>query len=825
MHARRIAVMATTLAVVAGATVAMLPQQASAAVGYRPVPDDSWGTNGTGEEVLIQGGTVYVGGTFTAAVHGADTVARRNMAAFDEASGALVQPFVADTDGTVETLATDGGALFLGGTFTTVNGVSRKNLAKVDLSTGAVDPAFDPAPNNTVHDLWVSGTTLYLGGDFTTMAGQSRPRVAAINLMTTGSLVAGFAPKVDRRVSSVATSPDGSTVYVGGRFSTVNSQPADYLAAIKASDGSLLNIDFAGVEPIDPTTQTSNVLDLDASATQVFVAIGGLHFNAVGAWNASTGVRSWWHGIDANDHLDGDVQGLKLEGSTLYFVFHGGYNGNTTLRMMAAAAGDGALDPDFRPTTNGVAGMTDVATDGAHLAAVGDFKTSGGVALKGVGLFPAAGGGGGTTTSSTTTSSSSTTSSTTTSSTTTSSTTTSTSSTTSSTTTSTSSTTSSTTLPAGGTKTVAPTVQTPDRKPSGTIDADDAAVWSTGNPSTAVILGTIKEGGLDVYRPDGTVVQTIAANGGRFNNVDLVYDVTLGGQTRDLAVVTDRATDKLHIYAVDGANASPVQDVTAANVPLLFGGTKPVKSKTAYGVAVWRNPAGVAEVFSTQENTTNLGKWVLTDAGGGKVSYQPAGTFSFPNTFTLPNSTTWTPCFNPAHPDWQAHAEGMVVDPATGTLWADQELVGLWKLTTDLTSPQLVHKLKRFGQTYSVSNGKCVINNSSTSFGDSYLPGDLEGIGLFQSGADGYLVMSNQNSSLFTVFNRDGGTYRGSFKVGAAGSIDTVDKTDGVAITNANLGGAFGSGMLITQDGKDSPEGGTDFKFTPWSAVASAMGI
>ena len=70
------------------------------------------------------------------------------------------------------------------------------------------------------------------------------------------------------------------------------------------------------------------------------------------------------------------------------------------------------------------------------------------------------------------------------------------------------------------------------------------------------------------------------------------------------------------------------------------------------------------------------------------ILYQPAGTYSFPNTFTLPNSTTWTPCFNPSHPDWQAHAEGMVVDPATGTLWAHQELVGLWKLTTELDSPR-----------------------------------------------------------------------------------------------------------------------------------------
>ena len=250
-----------------------MPQPASAAVGYQPVPNDAWGTNGTGEEVLLQGGTVYVGGTFTAAVHGGSSTMRNNLAAFDEATGGLVSAFVADTDGTVETLATYGGALFIGGTFTTVKGVSRKNLAKVDLITGDVDPAFNPSPNSTVFDLWVNGDNTLPGRRFQ-HGGRPvpRPRLPAINLLTTGSLVAGFAPTVNRRVSAVATSPDGAKVYVGGRFSTVNSQPFDYLAAIKASDGSVLPIDFAGVEPIDPTTQTSNILDLDASATQVFVA-------------------------------------------------------------------------------------------------------------------------------------------------------------------------------------------------------------------------------------------------------------------------------------------------------------------------------------------------------------------------------------------------------------------------------------------------------------------------------------------------------------------------------------------------------------------------
>ena len=116
----------------------------------------------------------------------------------------------------------------------------------------------------------------------------------------------------------------------------------------------MLPIDFVGVEPPDPATQTSNILDIDASSTQVVAGIGGQGFNAVGAWNAANGAMQWRHGTAAGDRIEGDVQSVVLEGGTAYFGFHGGYNGDNSLRMLAAAAGSGALDPDFRPVTNGV---------------------------------------------------------------------------------------------------------------------------------------------------------------------------------------------------------------------------------------------------------------------------------------------------------------------------------------------------------------------------------------------------------------------------------------------------------------------------------------
>jgi 3-phytase len=378
--------------------------------------------------------------------------------------------------------------------------------------------------------------------------------------------------------------------------------------------------------------------------------------------------------------------------------------------------------------------------------------------------------------------------------------------------------------------TISATAETIDHKPAGTNDADDPAFWvHPSDPAKSLIIGTVKQAGLDVYRTDGSVLQTISiGSSSRYNNVDVLYGITLGGTTRDLAVVTDRGTDKLHVFAINGASSSPLTEVTAGGVPLVFGGSKKIPSKTTYGISGWRNSAnGNGEVFVTQENTTNLAKLVLTDAGAGKVGYQKVASISLPDTFTLPGGGTWKPCFNPKHPDWTAHAEGMVVDPATGTLWADQEIVGLWKMTTDLTSPQLVHKLTRFGQTYSTAGGKCKINAGSTSYGESYLPGDLEGIGMYRTGttSGGYLVISNQQKSVFTVFSRDGQSYLGTFAIGNSSATDAVDATDGLDVINVPMGSSYPQGLLVTQDGKDAPAGGTNFKLTPWPSVAGALGL
>ena len=381
------------------------------------------------------------------------------------------------------------------------------------------------------------------------------------------------------------------------------------------------------------------------------------------------------------------------------------------------------------------------------------------------------------------------------------------------------------------TSVVQPATETVDRQPSGTNDADDPSFWvHPSDPAKSLVITTVKQAGIDVFRPDGTLVQTVPIpSTSRFNNVEVVYNISVGGVPRDLALVSDRGTDKVHVFRIDGSAAAPLTEVTAAGVPLVFGGAKKVRSKTTYGLTAWRNPdTGVGEVFVTQENSTTIAKLALTDAGSGKVGYQKVASINLPSTFALPNGTSWKPCFNPSHPDWLPHAEGMVVDPANGTLWVDQEIVGLWKMTTDLTDQQLVRKLTRFGQRYTIVNQKCKVDAASQSFGEPYLPGDLEGIGLYRpstSADSGYLVISNQQKSLFTVFTRRTADYVGTFTIGSALGIDPVQQTDGVDVINVSIGGQYAQGMLVTQDGSNAPEGGTNFKFTPWPNVAGALGL
>ena len=168
------------------------------------------------------------------------------------------------TDSTVWAVAYGNGVVYVGGQFlnalppgvpsgTTTGEVSRTYLAAFSSTTGALITSFDPVISSTssssslgVYSLAVSpnGSTLYVGGLFNHVNGQYRDNLAAFST-STGALTS-WAPSAYGKVNALAVAPNGQEIYAGGGFTglgtagtTAGIQSRTYAGAVDAS-GNLL---------------------------------------------------------------------------------------------------------------------------------------------------------------------------------------------------------------------------------------------------------------------------------------------------------------------------------------------------------------------------------------------------------------------------------------------------------------------------------------------------------------------------------------------------------------------------------------------------------
>lgn len=176
----------------------------------------------------------------------------------------------------------------------------------------------------------------------------------------------------------------------------------------------------------------------------------------------------------------------------------------------------------------------------------------------------------------------------------------------------------------------------------------------------------------------------------------------------------------------------------------------------------------------------------------------------------------------------------MVVDPANGMLYAGQEDVGIWRVRADLTgTPKLVDKVREYGVpgVYDEATEECV-PGADPGFGGARLSADVEGLTLLtEPEGDGYLLASSQGDDTFAVYDRDprdGNDYEGGFRVTAASAaLDGSEESDGAAVLNAPLGAKYPKGLLVVQDGHDTPGDGdreaTGFKFVDLGEVVKRI--
>jgi hypothetical protein len=243
------------------------------------------------------------------------------------ASLSSVQQGSWQTNASVNAVAVAGNLVFAGGLFTRVRppgkprGVgdaARKYFAVFDRTTG-VPTRFAPAVNGPVWSVAVSpdGRRVVIGGDFTAVDGVARSRIAMFDVAT-GKLVTGWDPAVSYRVAALEVT--SSTVYLGGSFGSVDRVVRNRVAAVSLSTGTLL--------PWDPDADDDvHAIELSTDGTRVFVgggftSIGGRSSHALAMLSPATGTAYPMPAAAAIPPLspgcDSRVKDLEVQGNKVF---------------------------------------------------------------------------------------------------------------------------------------------------------------------------------------------------------------------------------------------------------------------------------------------------------------------------------------------------------------------------------------------------------------------------------------------------------------------------------------------------------------------------
>lgn len=295
---------------------------------------------------------------------------------------------------------------------------------------------------------------------------------------------------------------------------------------------------------------------------------------------------------------------------------------------------------------------------------------------------------------------------------------------------------------------------------SGDDAADDPAIWrNAANPAASLIVGTDKQAGLYVYGLDGQVRDF--NNAGRVNNVDLV-DTPAGV----IVAASDRSDEAKAQIALFRLNTT-----TARLEPI---GRVPAGAGEAYGMCLWVTPRALTAFIVIKDGTIRQIELDTAKASGRIVR-------------SLKLST---------------QSEGCVVDARTARLYAAEEDVGIWRFDARASGSTTAVKLAGV-------DGKRLV-------------ADVEGLAIAAEGAGsgGWLVASSQGDNAYSVYRLADERFAGRFRI-AEGRLGSTQETDGIAVMTGDFGPAFPQGLMVAQDGENSPA--QNFKLVGWGKIKAAL--
>ena len=388
------------------------------------LPDPKfWITDGPVNAILATNGAVYIGGDFS-------YVGPRTgpVASFDQAAGTLlasppringpVKAAVPDGSGgwfiggsftligtsaitnvahlkpdltpdtawnarlignSVNALALDSGRLYIGGTFTKLNGVTLSG-GLVGVSAASPVMNWNPLLTGTVNAMQIVGGLIYVGGNFTSVGSSNVQNLAVIS--TTTALPTAFNPStVDSAVFALFVT--ATNVYVGGQFTTIGTKSKNRLAALD------LNLGVANTWNPNPN---GIVRALYVTSSNAFV---GGDFTTISVANRRGFASIGLTGTGTAQPLDlalqapttvNLVRAVQLQGNSLYV---GGQFTNALasphflivgVDISTGLTNNVPLGTDFNGVAGAVYGANALAIAGGKVLVSGDFQSLGGVA-------------------------------------------------------------------------------------------------------------------------------------------------------------------------------------------------------------------------------------------------------------------------------------------------------------------------------------------------------------------------------------------------------------------------------------------------------------
>ena len=310
--------------------------------------------------------------------------------------------------------------------------------------------------------------------------------------------------------------------------------------------------------------------------------------------------------------------------------------------------------------------------------------------------------------------------------------------------------------------------------------ADDTAIWlnpTDRSKSTVIGVDKLSGGGLSVYDLSGHELFFYPDE--RLNNVDIRYNVPLGGQRVTLVGATNRDNGRVDFWKVNESDGSlaPVGSMPTSSAIL-----------TPRGFAMYHSPvSGNYYAFVTDRGHTDQ---YLLDGSSGQMS----GTLV--RQMLLHNAT-----------------EGLVADDFYGRVYvAEEDIGGITRYGAEPGDP---------------TTGTRIDTTTDNPTDPGHIVQDAKGLSMYygKNGA-GYIIVASQGGDSFHVYDRADNSWKGEFAIVdcAQYGTDKVTAIDGVDVTNANLGASFPDGLLATQDDQN-PGANQDYKYVPWQSIASALGL